>query len=42
MLLMRFPRIVEYSVAHVQARITYFTELGLTRPQLQTVAFSPL
>lgn len=37
MLLLRFPRVVEYSVAHLQARIDFFTELGLTRAQLQKV-----
>lgn len=37
MMLLRFPRVVEYSVAHVQARVGFFTELGLTRAQLQKV-----
>ena len=42
MMLLRFPRVVEYSVAHVQARIDFFTELGLTGAQLQKVRSYPL
>ena len=41
MMLLRFPRVVEYNVAHLQARIDFFTELGLTRLQLQKVRSYP-
>ena len=37
MLLLRFPRVVEYSVVHLRGRIEFFTELGLTKAQLQKV-----
>ena len=38
MLLLRFPRIVEYSLGHLRERIDFLTQdLSLTRDQLQKV-----
>ena len=38
MLLLRFPRIVEYGLEHLRERIDFFTQdLGLTSDQLQKV-----
>ena len=38
MLLLRYPRIVEYPLDHLRARLQYFTHLGLTRAQLEQVS----
>ncbi|CAK0785304.1 hypothetical protein CVIRNUC_008511 [Coccomyxa viridis] len=37
MLLLRYPRVVEYPLDHLRARLQYFTHLGLTRAQLEQV-----
>ena len=34
-LLLRYPRVVEYPLEHLRARLRYFTDLGLTRAQLE-------
>lgn len=38
MLLLRYPRVVEYPLDHLRARLQYFTHLGLTRAQLEQVS----
>ena len=38
MLLLRYPRVVEYPLDHLRARLQYFTDLGLTRAQLEQVS----
>ena len=38
MLLLRYPRIVEYPLEHLRARLQFFTDLGFTRAQLEKVS----